>query len=234
MQIVSAPGPSSGGPGTTPPAGSTAAALARRTLRGAPVVLASRNRGKLVEFDALCAGILNLEAWPPDVPVPEVLEDGATFLDNALVKARTFALACGSTALADDSGLEVDALGGAPGVGSARYGGAGLDDGARSSLLLEALAGVENRRARFRCVVVLHAARPGDAWFSAAGTLEGAIGCAPRGAAGFGYDPVFVPEGCGGRTLAELAPATKNAISHRALALRALLDMLRAAREGGR
>ncbi len=209
-----------------------AGAFARCVLRGAPVVLASRNRGKLVEFDALCAGVLKIAPWSSGVPVPEVNEDGATFLDNALLKARAFAVAAGRVALADDSGLEVDALGGAPGVHSARYGGAGLDDHARSALLLTALAGVANRRARFRCVVVLHEARPDGAWFHADGTLEGTIARAPRGTAGFGYDPVFAPEGCGGRTLAELGPEEKNALSHRALALLSLLGKIRAVDEG--
>lgn len=189
----------------------------------APVTLASRNPGKLRELAALCRGELELRLLPASPEPPEVVESHDTYLGNALEKARAVAAFTGGPALADDSGLEVDALPGELGVRSARYGAPGLDDQERCALLLQALDGVHERRARFRCVLVLVAH---DAWISAEGTLEGEIGHAARGAGGFGYDPVFLlPER--GRTLAEVAAAEKNALSHRAAAMRALLARLR-------
>jgi XTP/dITP diphosphohydrolase len=187
-----------------------------------PVTLATRNRGKLVELQALCAGVLELRLLPDGAP--EVDEDQDSYLGNALKKARVVAAFAGGAALADDSGLEVDALPGELGVRSARYGDPSLDDRGRCDRLLAALDGVADRRARFRCVLVLV---QGEEWISAEGTLEGEIARAPRGTGGFGYDPVFwLPErAC---TLAEVAAAEKNAISHRAAAMRALLAKLRA------
>jgi XTP/dITP diphosphohydrolase len=189
-----------------------------------PVTLATRNRGKLVELQALCAGVLDLRLPPDDPAPPEVEEDQDSYLGNARKKALAIAAFVGGAALADDSGLEVDALRGELGVRSARYGDASLDDRGRCARLLAALDGVDDRRARFRCVLVL---AQGDEWIAAEGTLEGEIARAPRGTGGFGYDPVFwLPErGC---TLAEVAAEEKNAISHRAAAMRALLAKLRA------
>ena len=186
-----------------------------------PIVLASRNDGKRREFEHLAAGALQLELLPE--PAPAVEEDGDTYLANALKKARSATRFTGQPALADDSGLEVDALGGAPGIFSARFGGPELDDRGRVEHLLAELGDAAQRTARFRCVLVL---ADGDEWISADGALEGEIEREPRGGAGFGYDPVFVASGSGGRTLAEIGPQEKNRISHRATALRALLAQL--------
>lgn len=187
-----------------------------------PVTLASRNPGKLAELAELCRGVLELRLLPDGLTLPEVVEDRGTYLGNALKKAREVAAFVAGPALADDSGLEVDALAGAPGVRSARYGGPGLDDAGRSALLLREIDGAATRRARFRCALVL---AQGEEWIAAEGALEGEIAPAPRGAGGFGYDPVFVlPDG---RTLAEIPAAEKNRISHRAVAMRALVARLR-------
>jgi len=191
-------------------------------VRG-PIVLASRNRGKLRELLDLASGALELVPLPDDPPPPEVAEDQPTYLGNATKKAVAIARFTGRPALADDSGLEVDALGGTPGVRSARYGGLGLDDAGRYRRLLSELAGVSNRRARFRCAVVL---ADGDDHVSAEGVVEGSIGDAPRGDGGFGYDPIFVVDGFGGRTMAELSRDEKNRVSHRARAMRALVAKL--------
>jgi XTP/dITP diphosphohydrolase len=157
----------------------------------------------------------------------DVEETGDTFEENARIKALAYARASGLLTLADDSGLEVDALGGAPGVHSARYAGPGADDAGRYRKLLAELADVppKRRAARFRCVVAL--ARPAGILSTAEGTVEGAIGFEPRGSHGFGYDPVFLVEGHGGQTLAELPPDVKNAISHRARAVQAAMPQLR-------
>ena len=188
-----------------------------------PVTLATRNAGKLAELQALCRGVLELRLLPSDPAPPEVDEDQDSYLGNALKKARAIAAFTGGAALADDSGLEVDALPGELGVRSARYGGPGLDDAGRCARLLAALQGVPQRSARFRCVLVL---AQGDAWVSAERTLEGEIADAPRGSGGFGYDPVFVLRDRG-VTLAEVAAEEKNALSHRAAAARALVERLR-------
>ena len=191
-------------------------------IRG-PVTLATRNAGKLAELQALCGDLLELRPLPSDPAPPGVDEDQDSYLGNALKKARAIAAFTGRAALADDSGLEVDALPGELGVRSARYGGPGLDDAGRCARLLDALRGVGDRRARFRCVLVL---AQGDEWISAEGTLEGEIADVPRGTGGFGYDPVFLLPRCGS-TLAEVAPDEKNAISHRAVAMRALVARIR-------
>lgn len=193
----------------------------------APVLLiATTNRGKFREFSALLADLpLRLTSLADHPHVPTVPEEGATYLANATEKALVAARSTGMPALADDSGLEVDALGGAPGVASARYAGPRADDAANVARLLEELAGVPpgRRTARFRCVIVV--ARPDGAILSAEGTCEGLITTAPRGEGGFGYDPVFFdPEA--GATFAELPPAIKNARSHRARAVAALRGAL--------
>lgn len=186
-----------------------------------PVTLASRNDGKRRELERLAAGALELRLLPPDAP--EVVEDADSYLGNARKKAEAIARFTRGPALADDSGLEVDALGGRPGIHSARYGGPGLDDAGRVARLLEELGDTQERGARFRCVLFLV---NGDESVYAEGTIEGRIGFEPRGEGGFGYDPVFVAECFDGRTLAEVDAAQKNEVSHRAVALRALLPKL--------
>jgi XTP/dITP diphosphohydrolase len=191
------------------------------------VVLASGNAGKLRELAALLAP-LHLELVPQDsLGIGAVPETGATFLDNALLKARHAARAARLPALADDSGLEVDALGGGPGVLSARYAGEGADDAANLALLLAELADVAEprRTARYQCVLVLVRAGDDPAPLIARGTWEGRIALAPRGSGGFGYDPAFVPAG-GQLTAAELPAQEKNAVSHRGRAARALVAAL--------
>ena len=190
------------------------------------LVLATRNKGKVREFRALLRDfpleIRSLEEFPE---APEVQETGKTFLDNAFKKAYEIAKALGCLALADDSGLEVDALGGAPGVYSARYAGEAATDEENNRKLLKELEGVplNKRTARFRCVIVV--CDPHGAWLKAEGTWEGLITFEPRGHFGFGYDPVFlIPEL--GKTAAEIPPKLKNQLSHRANALRELLNLL--------
>jgi len=194
---------------------------------GSRFVVATFNRHKAAELNALLAlpgvTLAPLSDWPGAEP-PE--EDGATLLENARIKARAAVAITGLPAIADDTGLEVDALGGAPGVHAARYSGPGATYASNVAKLLRELAGVpaERRSARFRTVCV--AAWPDGRELHAEGVLEGAITEAPRGTQGFGYDPVFVPAG-GTRTYAELTDAEKNAISHRARAVRALGEGLR-------
>ncbi len=190
-------------------------------------VVATANPHKVEELAALFAGAgVDLAAKPAGVALPE--ETGTTFLANARLKARAVAAATGEVALADDSGLEVDALGGEPGVVSARWAGvagAGADPANNAKLLAE-LAGIHgpNRRARFRCVLALVA--PDGREVTAEGRLEGFILEAPRGTGGFGYDPLFRPEADAARSLAEYAPAEKNAVSHRGRAAARLREAL--------
>jgi XTP/dITP diphosphohydrolase len=191
------------------------------------VVLASGNPGKLRELTALLAP-LSLSLVPQaELGIAAVPETGETFLANALLKVRHAAEHARLPALADDSGLEVEALGGRPGVRSARYAHPGASDAENLERLLEELRGVPppGRRARYRCVIVLARAADDPQPLIARGSWEGRIGSAPRGSGGFGYDPVFVPEGSE-RTAAELDPAEKNAVSHRGRALRELVAML--------
>jgi XTP/dITP diphosphohydrolase len=195
------------------------------------VVLASANAGKLRELQELLADC-GLEVVPQSalgIEAPE--EDGRTFAENALLKARHAAHASGLPAIADDSGLEVDALGGRPGIHSARFAGADRSDEANKTRLLEELARVpeSERGARFRCAMayVRNADDPRPLVCEAA--WEGAIGFEQRGAGGFGYDPLFVVAG-GARTAAEMPAAEKNQVSHRAQALRALVGRIRSER----
>jgi XTP/dITP diphosphohydrolase len=197
------------------------------------VVLASGNAGKLREFAALFAP-LGIELVPQhQLGVPEAPEPHVTFLENALEKARHASRLTGLPALADDSGLCVDALNGAPGVYSARY--ASLDggeksDAANNALLVRKLAGQADRRACYVAVLVLVRSADDPRPLVGEGVWYGEISAEPRGDHGFGYDPHFFLPGLG-RTAAELPPAEKNAVSHRALALRELLAKLdRAAR----
>jgi XTP/dITP diphosphohydrolase len=167
-----------------------------------------------------------VELVPRPADVPEVEETGVTFEDNARLKAVALVEATGLPAIADDTGLEVDALGGAPGVHSARFAGPGATDADNCALLLERLAGEppEHRRARF--VTVAIARWPDGREVAAFGSVEGTITEAPRGTGGFGYDPVFAPAEAGGRTFAEMTPAEKHAISHRGRAFRTLAEGL--------
>ena len=193
------------------------------------VVVATRNKGKLREIISLLAGApllaeLTLELATIDelAPDAELREDGVTFEENALAKARQAARATGLPAIADDSGLEVDALDGAPGVYSARYAGPSADDGANNAKLLEALRGLPpaRRAARFRCVAVFVDPSRGIE-IVRAGACAGEILAVPRGSDGFGYDPLFLVPTVG-RTMAELPLDEKNRFSHRAVAFRAL------------
>jgi XTP/dITP diphosphohydrolase len=191
------------------------------------VVLATGNAHKRQEIAAIVAALgLPFTLVEPAGPLPEVVEDGETLRANALKKARSVALALGLPALADDTGLEVDALGGAPGHHAARYAGPECDPRKNVAKLLAALDGVPaaRRTARFRCVVALVTDPRGEP-IVGEGTVEGVIARARAGEGGFGYDPVFfVPErGC---TLAELAEDEKNRLSHRYRALAALGPLL--------
>ena len=193
------------------------------------VVLASGNAGKVREFNQLLGG-QHIEVVPQShFGVPEAAETGLTFVENAILKARNAALHTGLPAVADDSGIEVDALNGAPGIYSARYAGEGASDEANLRKLLVALDGVpeDRRTARFQCLIVYlrHAEDPTP--LVCQGTWEGTILAAPRGENGFGYDPVFLVPGRG-LSSAELPPDEKNRLSHRGQALRRLLEALRA------
>ena len=195
----------------------------------AVLVLATTSAGKLREFRSLMAGLpLDLRALSefPGEP-PAVAEDGLTYAANATKKAVAIAAWTRRAAMADDSGLEVDALGGAPGVHSARYAGERQDGGANIAKLLAALRGVpdEDRTARFRCVIVV--ARPDGATLTAEGTCEGRILDISRGGGGFGYDPVFLYPPLG-RTFAEIPAGIKDQLSHRAHACAALRPQLMA------
>ena len=200
------------------------------------LVAATANPGKLRELAALLADSeFTLRSLADFAAAPAVNESGETFVANARLKAHAAAAHTGSPALADDSGLEVDALGGLPGVRSARFAadaGAGSGDAANLALLLSRLRGVPEaaRTARFRCAVVV--ARPDGAELIADGTCEGRIAEAPRGSGGFGYDPVFLAPSLG-RTFAELSAAEKDRVSHRARAIAALRPRLAAFLGGG-
>ena len=190
------------------------------------IVFASKNRGKIKELKVLLKGmnvkLLSLHDYPD---IPNIIEDGNTFLENALKKARVISEYTGGTIIADDSGLEVDYLEGAPGIHSARYSGAGATDERNVHKLLEELDGVpaEKRGAVFRCALILY--RADRAFETFEGKLEGRIATEPTGSEGFGYDPVFiVPEY--GKTVAQLDPETKNRISHRAVAFAKLKKSL--------
>jgi XTP/dITP diphosphohydrolase len=197
------------------------------------IVLASRNKKKLEELKkiieeglpqgkALSVNILTPEDFPQ---CKEIEEDGATFEANAIKKAKYIFQCSGITAIADDSGLEVDALNGAPGVLSARYAGASADDEANIKKLLTEMKDIppEKRSARFVCCIALASKNEVKTFF---GYVEGTIGTEPRGDKGFGYDPVFFPKGSN-RTFAEMSEKEKNTISHRAQALKKLQSYLK-------
>ena len=192
------------------------------------LVIATGNRGKIREMLEALSG-LPVEILTRDdfASWPDLVEDGKTFEENAAAKAVSLARWAGMPALADDSGLEVRALGGAPGVISAHYAGAHGDDEANIAKLMREMEDIEprDRGARFVCVLAL--ASPAGELVRIRETCEGAISPQPRGEMGFGYDPVFIPEG-GERTMAELTLEEKNALSHRGKALRRLRSLLEA------
>jgi XTP/dITP diphosphohydrolase len=197
------------------------------------LVLATANPDKAQEIRAvLDAAGVPFELVPRPGDIPEVEETGATLVENARLKAEALRDATGFPALGEDTGLEVDALGGAPGVFSARFAGADATYANNVTKLLAEVAAVHraSRTARFRTVVVV--AWPDGTETVASGTVEGVITDEPRGAGGFGYDPVFAPAGGAGRTFAELPAEQKHAISHRGRALRALAARLREAGPG--
>lgn len=191
------------------------------------IVLATGNPGKLAEIRRVLAPLRCDIVAQSELGVPAADETGLSFVENAIIKARNASLHTGLPALADDSGLEVDVLGGAPGIHSARYAGPDNDDQANNSKLLNELEGlpVTKRRARFQCAVAFlkHAGDPVPLICQA--SWEGHIADAPRGDNGFGYDPLFVVDGVGCRS-AELEPDRKNQLSHRGQALRELLGRL--------
>lgn len=191
------------------------------------ILFASRNEGKIREAQALlkdCDVILrSIRDFPG---APEVVEDGSTFYENALKKAETLSRYSGLAAIADDSGLEVEYLGGRPGVHSARYAGEGATDADNIALLLQEMEGVpgESREAAFRCVLVLYETDGTHRSFE--GSLEGAIAMETAGSGGFGYDPIFLLHG-DSRTVAQIGAEEKNRISHRGEAFEKLKQYLR-------
>jgi XTP/dITP diphosphohydrolase len=190
------------------------------------LLVATTNAGKQREYRDLLRELPAEIVFPNDLGITlEVEEDGSTFRENAAKKAVALSRASGLLSLADDSGLEVDALGGEPGVRSSRYAGPGADDPRRRAFLLEKLRGIPApRTARFVCVIAI--AVPGGGTSFAEGECRGEITPAERGSNGFGYDPIFQPAGFS-RTMAELTPAEKNRISHRARAAEAAIPILR-------
>ena len=189
----------------------------------ARLIVATRNAHKTAEIRAMLAGrmeVLDVTAFPE---TPLIEETGTTFLENARLKALGISRVLDGMVLSDDSGLEVDALGGAPGVWSSSYGGVEGDHARNNARLLGEMIGKPDRRARFRCTMVLASGGQELAHFS--GTVEGRIIDEPRGAKGFGYDPLFVPDGHQ-ETFAELGETVKNSLSHRARALAQVIDWL--------
>lgn len=190
------------------------------------LVVATHNRKKAVEMNTI------LSARFPDLQwrtladfegAPEPEETGTTYAANALIKAASSAQFTGLPSVADDAGLEIDALDGAPGLYSKRFGGEDLPFPEKMAKIISLLDGAESRRARFRCCVVLAI---GDRHWTVEATCEGSIAEVPRGEGGFGYDPIFLPDDAPGRTMAELTPSEKHAISHRGKVLRQLGDLL--------
>jgi XTP/dITP diphosphohydrolase len=205
--------------------------VTRATSEPLRLVVASANPDKVREIVAILSDALTVELLPRPASLPEVVEDGETLLDNARLKARALVAATGTAAVADDTGLEVDALGGAPGVYAARYAGEDATYADNVAKLLRELAAREDgggmRTARFKTVAL--AAFPDGAELWAEGVVQGTIAPSGRGDDGFGYDPVFVPdvsEGGDGRTFAEMEAADKDTLSHRGRAFRALAQRL--------
>ena len=198
------------------------------------LVVATRNRHKTREIQHILGPEFKVRDLGAHPEVPEIRESGMSFDENAKLKALAASRQLPALVIADDSGLEVEALGGAPGIYSARYAGANATDRDKIDKLLREFARIratgDERRARFRCVVAL--ARNGDILETFEGTVEGRIADEPRGDSGFGYDPIFIPEGLE-QTFGELPTERKNAMSHRARAIRALAVRLRRLELGG-
>lgn len=199
-------------------------------MSSAKLIIATHNRGKLAELRTLLAS--QVDGLEPsaiisaaELDLPDVKEDGVTFAQNALLKARAVAAATGIAAVADDSGLSVDVLGGAPGIFSARWAGEHGNDPANNALLLAQLGDIaaEHRGAQFVCAAAL--VTPDGFEHVSEGVLEGELLTAPRGEGGFGYDPLFLPRG-EDRSTAEMSADEKNAISHRARAFAALAPVI--------
>lgn len=189
------------------------------------LIIATTNKGKLREYEEMFGGIgvefVGLDSFEK---LLEPIEDGATFLANAEKKAREYALQTGNWVMADDSGLEVSALGGAPGVNSARFGGPGSDYARKMDLILDSLSNSPDRSARFVCVIAV--ARPdGSIAAVSEGECRGSIAPEPRGSNGFGYDPIFIPEGHE-RTFGELADEKKRSLSHRGRAANEIIPKM--------
>jgi XTP/dITP diphosphohydrolase len=198
-------------------------------LKSGRIIIATKNKGKLEEMKQLlalfpCDVISLADAGISD----DIAESGSTFEENAMIKAKSVWKATGETVLADDSGLEVDFLDGAPGVYSARFAGAGATDEENNKKLLNALAGIpeEKRTARYVCVIAV--VFPSGRSVTVKGTCEGYIAMKPEGSNGFGYDPLFYFPGYG-LTMAQMDPEMKNSISHRGVAMRKLLEKLKQA-----
>lgn len=191
------------------------------------ILIATKNAGKVRELEKLLedSGDFRLRSLNEFPDVADVEETGATFAENAVLKARSYAKLTNLLALADDSGLEVEVLGGAPGVFSARYAGENASDAEKIGKLLNELQEKRNRNARFVCVMAL-ANEKGEIIHLAEGICEGEIALNVSGANGFGYDPVFIPEGFG-QTFGELSADVKREISHRARAIRKIIRFLR-------
>ena len=182
-----------------------------------PLVLATRNRGKILEFEELLSGFgVTVKSLDDFGPIPQVMEDGKTFEDNAYKKAHFTARALGFPALADDSGLAVPALNGAPGVHSARFAGENADDATNNMKLLEMMDGVSDRRAVFECVIVIAVPRGPALVYD--GRCEGEIARQAMGTSGFGYDPVFYYAPMN-KTFGEMSREEKNLVSHRGRAM---------------
>jgi len=197
------------------------------------LLLATRNEGKLRELRPFLEGLdARVETLASHPDIGDVDENGASFEENARKKASHAARRSGLWTVAEDSGLCVDALAGAPGVRSARYAGVHGDDAANNARLLRELGSADNRTARYVCVLVL-ATPSGEISAEARGVCEGEIARELRGSAGFGYDPLFIPERVPGLTMAQLAPEQKSLISHRAQAMHAFVPLLRAHLLGG-
>ena len=193
------------------------------------LVCASANADKVMEIAAILDGVVDLLPRPPDVP--EVAEDADTLIGNARLKATAICAATGLPAVSDDTGLFVDAIGGAPGIYAARYAGEDATYADNRAKLLRELGDTNNRRASFVSAVMV--VWPDGHELAVEGVCEGTIATAELGDRGFGYDPVFVPDDGDGRSFAQMSDAEKNQISHRARALHALLDALRESEASG-
>jgi XTP/dITP diphosphohydrolase len=185
------------------------------------VVCATANAHKVAEIEEICKNIV--EILPRPITLGDIDETGNTLEENACIKARAVAVHSGHTALADDTGLEIDALQGEPGVRSARFAGKDANDAANRALVLARLQGVQQRQARFRTVIAI--ATVDGHCHTVEGQCSGTIASEERGTQGFGYDSIFIPDDGDGRTFAQMTPDEKNKISHRARALLALRDV---------